>query len=172
ATVLLTLNRLLELHLSRPELMQLGLSLGADVPFFVCEQTAWASGIGEQLQPAPVLPSAWYVLVNPKVSVSTAQVYGKLGLTSPGHTTRLPRFPGTIAELVEQLHNDLERVTVAEYPVVAEIKQRLLELGAVGALLSGRGPTGFGVFSSATAAVAAAAALAGFPWKVYAVEPL
>ncbi len=172
ATVLLTLNQLLNMQLSRHRLMELGARLGADVPFFIYENAAWATGIGDQLLMAPLLPAVWYVLVNPGISVSTAQVYRKLGLTSKMDATKLPRFPETLENLVEQLHNDLERVTLADYPVVGEIKQRLLVLGATGVLMSGSGPTVFGVFASEEAASAATAALAYSSWKVFMVEPV
>src|SRR5665647_2585663 len=72
ATTLIGLNRLLNLHLSKAELMAEGVKLGADVPFFLFSERAWATGIGDQLQSVPPLPAAWYVLVNPGISISTA----------------------------------------------------------------------------------------------------
>lgn len=172
ATVLLVLNELLGTPCSREQLMELGARLGADVPFFVHETAAWATGIGDRLLEAPQLPAVWYVLVNPGKGVSTAAVYGKLGLTSKIDTSRLPRFPGTPEALVAQLHNDLERVTLVDCPEVGALKQRLLELGAMGALMSGSGPTVFGVFDSKEAASVAAAGLKGEARKVFVVEPV
>ncbi len=173
AAVLMALNEMLGLGLSRTRLMELGVRLGADVPFFIFEEAAWATGIGERLETVSGLPSVWYVLVNPGFSVSTAQVYQKLGLTSPGDVARLPRFPGTLRDLVGQLHNDLERVTLADFTVVAKIKEMLVALGAEGALMSGSGPTVFGIFATEAAARTAEAKLlkvAG--WKVFTVQPV
>lgn len=173
ATVLNGLNRMLGLGVSSEELRMLGRELGADVPFFVFERRAWAAGIGDRLEPAPELPAVSYLLVNPGVAVSTAWVYGNLGLTHPGDVAKLREFPETPRDLVRLLHNDLERVTIARYPELAAIKERLLELGAIGALMSGSGPTLFGVFTDTAAARKAAAVLDAVPgWRVFPVEPL
>ncbi len=173
ATVLLAMNELLGSVLPREELMSLGLQLGADVPFFIYESTAWATGIGEKLEKAPTVWDVWYLLVNPGISVSTAQVYGKLLLTSAGDVARLPRFSGTLEGVIGGLHNDLEQVTLRDYPVVAEIRQRMLSLGAEGALMSGSGPTVFGVFRYRDAARQAARIFEMEPgWKVFVVQPI
>jgi len=173
ATVLTGLNEMLELGFSVTELMRIGVTLGADVPFFVFGGAAWATGIGERLEKVDSMPALWYVLVNPGVAVSTAWVYGNLVLTSPGDADKLRRFPGTAEEFVRLLHNDLEPVTMQKYPVVGEIKQRLLESGAVGSLMSGSGPTVFGVFTSEEAAQQAAGRLAdATSWRVFTVHPL
>ena len=173
AAVMLALNEMLGAGLSKNRLMELGVRLGADVPFFIFEETAWATGIGERLKKVTGLPRIWYVLVNPGFSVSTSLVYRKLELTSPGEVARLPRFPGTIKELVSQLHNDLERVTLAEFPVVAEAKELLVGLGAAGVLMSGSGPTVFGVFEKEAEARSAEAAMSRIPgWKAFAVQPV
>lgn len=173
ATVLLGLNQLLGLDLGREELMAEGVKLGADVPFFVFGETAWATGIGDRLQPLPPLPPVHYVLVNPGVAVSTAWVYQNLALTSSRALDKLPQFPGTMLELAGLLHNDLERVTIDRYPVIAQIKQRLLDRGALGALMSGSGPTVFGMFAARHDAEAAAADFAREPgWRSFAVDPV
>jgi 4-diphosphocytidyl-2-C-methyl-D-erythritol kinase len=94
-------------------------------------------------------------------------------LTSPGDVARLPRFPGTIRELVGQLHNDLERVTLAEFSVVGDAKEVLVGLGAVGALMSGSGPTVFGVFETEAAArMAEVELLKVLGWNVFVVQPV
>jgi len=111
ATVLLALNRLWRLALSREELTAMGLRLGADVPFFIYGRNALGEGIGERLS-ALDLPPAWYLLLTPQVAVSTREIFA-LALT--GQSKRLtipPFFPGQGA-------NDLEAVVVARYPVVA-----------------------------------------------------
>lgn len=173
ATVLMALNELLGAGLSREELMALGLQLGADVPFFIFESTAWATGIGEKLEPAPTLHDVWYLLVNPGFSVSTAQVYGKIQLTSARDVARLPRFSGTLDDVIGGLHNDLEQVTLRDYPVVAEIRRRMLDLGAEGALMSGSGPTVFGVFREREVARQAARTFESESgWKVFVVQPI
>ncbi len=173
ATVLLGLNEMLNLGFSREKLMEIGVSLGADVPFFIFGGAAWATGIGDVLETVTSMPDLWYVLVNPGVAVSTAWVYGNLMLTSPVDADKLRWFPGTVEEFVRLLHNDLEQVTVRRYPIVGEIKQRLLQCGAVGSLMSGSGPTVFGVFNSEEAARKAAGQLvAESKWWVFTVQPL
>jgi 4-diphosphocytidyl-2-C-methyl-D-erythritol kinase len=173
ASVLLALEEMLQLGLDRRALMAEGAALGADIPFFLFQQTAWATGIGEVLEPVPDLPPAWYVLVNPGLAVSTAWVYRNLGLTTGADTTKLPRFPKTLEALVGLLYNDLERVTIPRFPVIAQIKERLVSLGATGALMSGSGPTVFGVFEAEEIARSAAAALAGESgWHVSVVQPI
>lgn len=173
ATMLLGLNRLAGFGLDKHELMALGVKLGADVPFFILEQSAWAFGIGDQLDPEPDLPSLCYVLVNPRLAVSTAWVYQNLRLTSPVDTAKLREFPRTTEGLVRLLHNDLEQVTVARHPLIAEIKQCLLERGALGALMSGSGATVFGVFEDQHQAERVADELARTSdWWTRAVVPL
>jgi 4-diphosphocytidyl-2-C-methyl-D-erythritol kinase len=173
AAVLLGLNGMLGLGLDLRTLMAVGAGLGADVPFFVFERPAWATGIGERLEPVAGLPPAWYVLVNPGIAVSTAWVYQNLELTSPQRMDRLPKFPATTRGLAGLLHNDLEQVTVARYPVIADIKRRLVAAGALGALMSGSGPTVFGLFADETSARAACASLAVEPqWRALVVGPV
>jgi len=156
AVVLQGLNDMLGAGLSRDELMSIGSSLGADVPFFLYGQPAIARGIGDLLQPLPQpLPDVWYVLVNPGVAVSTAWVYQNLGLTSLVDEYRLPGFPKTAQDFKSFVVNDLERVTMSRYPEVGQVKSRLSELGALAVLTSGSGPTVFGVFHDQTEAEAA-----------------
>ncbi len=173
AAVLVALDQMLGLGLGKKALMAEGARLGADVPFFIFEKTAWASGVGDELEGVDGLPDLWYVLVNPGISVSTAWVYGNLGLTSKSVEATLPGFFRTSQDVVALLYNDLERVTVARYPVVADIKGRLLEFGASGSLMSGSGPTVFGVFEEESSARKAAETLADVEgWKVFVVRPL
>jgi len=152
AAVMRALNELLGLELTGDRLRELGVTLGADVPFFVAAEVAWATGVGERLERVQNLPSAWYLLVNPGFAVSTAWAFGNLGLTTPGTTTKMPRFSGQIEEIVALLHNDLEEVTATRYPDIVELKAELLEHGALGTLMSGSGPTVFGVFSNEASA--------------------
>ncbi|MEZ4600353.1 MAG: 4-(cytidine 5'-diphospho)-2-C-methyl-D-erythritol kinase [Syntrophotaleaceae bacterium] len=173
ATVLMGLNEMLKLGLSKQRLMREGVVLGADVPFFILEKEAWATGIGDVLEPLEGLPSVWYVLVNPGLAVSTAWVYGNLRLTSPRDDLKIPRFSRTVEDLVCLLHNDLEQVTVARFPVIADIKRRLVTAGASGALMSGSGSTVFGVFAyRATAEAAAEEFRAESGWRVFIAQPV
>jgi 4-diphosphocytidyl-2-C-methyl-D-erythritol kinase len=173
AAVLMGLDEMLSTALGKERLMAEGGKLGADVPFFIFKEPAWATGIGDCLETVPSLAPLWYVLVNPGVAVSTAWVYQNLGLTSPGTVARMPGFLETTAGVVRLLHNDLEGVTIPRYPVIASLKERLLGLGAAGALMSGSGPTVFGVFEGVEAARAACEELATVPgWRSFLVRPL
>jgi len=133
ATVLLGLNRLFGKPLSNDRLAGLGVRLGADVPFFIYERSAWAGGIGELLEPVTGLPRVFYLLVNPRVEVSTAWAFRKWGLTSGGGVAKMRGFPNDIKELVRLLANDLQTVTESGFPVVGQIRQALLNAGAEGA---------------------------------------
>lgn len=146
ATVLMGVNELLGLGFSEARLMEIGAGLGADVPFFIFKQPALAEGVGELLTSLDAIPSVWLVLVNPNVPVSTAWVYQNLQLTERRTEDTIPRFYGNVADLCAILANDLEAVTITRFPVIREIKERLVARGARGALMSGSGPTVFGVF--------------------------
>ena len=99
AAVLMGMNELLELRLSDRRLMEIGVKLGADVPFFIFKKTALAEGIGEELTAMPAIPKAWILLVNPGIHVSTAWVYSTLQLTNRGELNRLPKFFATVEDL-------------------------------------------------------------------------
>jgi len=172
ASVLQGMNELLGLGLGLDRLMAEGGKLGADVPFFLFGADAWATGIGDVLEKIEGLPQLWYVLVNPGLAVSTAWVYQNLGLTSKIEAAKLPRFSRTAEGVAGLLHNDLERVTVGRYPLVAKIKDELVARGAAGALMSGSGPTVFGLFVEERAARLAASELQGNAgWRVFVVRP-
>jgi 4-diphosphocytidyl-2-C-methyl-D-erythritol kinase len=173
ATVLMGVNELLGLKLSDERLMEIGVKLGADVPFFIFKRSALAEGIGERLTPVVGLPPLWLVLVNPNVHVSTAWVYQNLQLTTDKVPPIIPLFYSSITDVCAILANDLETVTVERFPVIAEIKKRLLDAGACGSLMSGSGPTVFGVFDGEAGARQAAQKLAGESgWFVSAVKTL
>lgn len=174
AAVLIGLNEMLGLELDTRRLQTLGGQLGADVPFFIFRQPAWATGIGTNLEPIAVLPEVAYLLVNPGFAVSTAEVYRSLELTKGGELANLPRFSVvTKDDLCAALHNDLEAVTLVRWPQIAEIKKRLLDMGALGALMSGSGATVFGVFDDFSAAVLAGQRLKmESDWWVAPVQPV
>ncbi|MCF8061255.1 MAG: 4-(cytidine 5'-diphospho)-2-C-methyl-D-erythritol kinase [Deltaproteobacteria bacterium] len=158
ASTLLALDRIWPGRLGREALFRTALDLGADVPFFLSAVPALATGIGEVLERLDYWPNLWYVLIKPPIEISTAWVYGKLRIRL---TTRendyiiafLNKKDFSVAELLE---NDLERVTETRFPVVAHLKQALLDAGAIGALMTGSGPTVFGVFPTESEAQAAA----------------
>lgn len=160
AATLLGLNELCGTSLSQAELAVLAAPLGADVPFFVQPAAAaWAEGIGEILTPTPTPEVGWILLVNPGFAVSTQWVYQNFRLTT-GHDPFIlgrPMRPAKSAGSREKkwlgrLHNDLESVTLARWPELVRIKEELTANGAGGALMSGSGPTMFGLFADQAAA--------------------
>ncbi len=150
ATVLMGLNK----HYGRPfsdeELMALGAKIGADVPFFIFQHTAIARGIGERLEPFDKMPPLSAVLVNPRLHVSTAWIYEhlNLGLTNCEENYNVSWFLEDFSRISDLLFNDLEQVTAQKFPEIDAVKKALLNLGAMGALMSGSGPTVFGLFQT------------------------
>ena len=165
AAVLMALNETLceSGPLSPALLAELALKLGADVPFFLKRSPCIAHGIGEILEPVQKWPSLSYIIVMPDISVSTAKVYEDLDQPSFAFSKEdkrelelttadcydiirnLEKMPMEVCRLLE---NDLERVTASRFPIIREIKQSLTDAGAIGALMSGSGPSVFGVFDS------------------------
>lgn len=153
AAVLLGLNELFEKPFSPEQLHAFGLSLGADVPFCLLGGTALAEGIGECLTPLPSPPPCKVLIVKPPVGVSTKFVYENLKLDAAtvhpdidGMLTALRA--GSYGGIVSGLGNLLESVTTVHYPEINEIKEQMIALGADGALMSGSGPTVFGLFQN------------------------
>jgi 4-diphosphocytidyl-2-C-methyl-D-erythritol kinase len=142
ATVLLALNRLWNLNLSRQALMDLGLRLGADVPVFVFGRNAWAEGVGEQLQAVPLDP-AWYLVLTPDAHVSTAEVFASKELTRDTIPTTIAAFSGVETRGKQEglFHNDLEPVVCQQYPAVASSLEFLKKFGQ--ARMSGSGASVF-----------------------------
>ncbi|MBQ9562603.1 MAG: 4-(cytidine 5'-diphospho)-2-C-methyl-D-erythritol kinase [Lachnospiraceae bacterium] len=161
AAVLFGMNRLFDLGLSDGQLRERGLTLGADVPYCLMRGTALAEGVGEILTPLPPLPDCTVLLVKPNISVSTGYVFTHLRLDE---TTVHPDIDGMRAAIeagslpgvISRLGNVLETVTVPAYPEIAAIKASLTELGAEASLMSGSGPTVFGIFTEESRARAAA----------------
>lgn len=160
ASVLMGVNELLELGLSDQRLMEIGVKLGADVPFFIFKKPALAEGIGDQLTALDQVPSLWVVLVNPGIHVSTGWVYQNLQLTNKAPVSIVPRSYSSLDEVCELLSNDLEPVTIGKYPLLSELKELLLSSGARGSLMSGSGSTVFGLFDDEAAARQAATEIA------------
>jgi len=162
AATLVALNKMWQTGYSLSELMRLGEQLGADVPFCLLGGTALAGGKGEQLEPLPSCPGLGLVLVKPPIGVSTAEVYRafrpELVEKKPDCRAMVKNLKeGNIAGIAANLANALEPVTVKMYPQIAVIKEKLLAAGALGALMSGSGPTVFGLARDPEAARAIAA---------------
>lgn len=151
AAVLEALNLLHDCPLSRAELLETGASLGADVPYCFDGGTQIAEGIGEILSPLPSMPDAYILLVKPPVSVSTAAIYEKIDNapieTHPDTEAMTAALAQKNIDLIaENLCNVMESVTEKKYPIIGGIKRKMIINGAKGAVMSGSGPTVFGIF--------------------------
>jgi len=169
ATTLLALNDLAGNPLDPDILMEMGASLGADVPFFIFGRTAWAFGIGDRLEAVNSPPRLHFLLVNPGFELATGKVYEALNFTLTKEIIHysIPRFFER-HDVIKGLHNDLERVSIRLHPVLEDIKSLLLGHGAAGALMSGSGPTIFGVFDNEDMVVKAEQSLQGYGnWSLY-----
>lgn len=161
AAVLYGVNRMFHLGLSMKELQERGVTLGADVPYCIMRGTALAEGIGEELSELPACPKCHVVLAKPGISVSTRVVYERLdSLKSYRHPDINGILEGLecqdIRKVASSMGNVLENVTIGEYPIIEEIKNTMKDQGALNAIMSGSGPTVFGLFEEKGAAVAAA----------------
>jgi 4-diphosphocytidyl-2-C-methyl-D-erythritol kinase len=153
AAALVGASKLFNLNLSKQKLMEMGVKLGADVPYCVLRGTALSEGIGEVLTPLPPIPDCNILIVKPPISVSTKFVYQHLDAAG------LDKHPdidgmvnaiknGNLTGITDRMENVLETVTVPKYPVIEEIKNCMKENGAMNALMSGSGPTVFGIFEA------------------------
>lgn len=149
AGVLLGMNHLYDDRFSISELSEMSRMLGADVAFFLHRQPALATGIGEKITRVEGVPEYPLVLVKPPLSVSTGWVYQRLKLTRGVSRIKIAPFLANPWQLQDFLENDLESVTLSEYPLLHEIKQWMMAQGAAGTLMSGSGPTVFAVFTDA-----------------------
>lgn len=153
AAVLYGMNRMYQLGISLEELMRQGVKLGADVPYCLMRGTALSEGIGERLTSLSAAPDCWILMVKPPVSVSTKFVYENLCLDKLEAHPDIDGMVEAIRKkdlygLAEKMGNVLESVTIPNYPVVAEIKEWIQKSGALNVLMSGSGPTVFGIFDS------------------------
>lgn len=157
AAALVGLNQLFQLGLTKEELMKRGVRLGADIPYCILGGTALSEGIGEVLTPLPKLPECFVLIAKPPMHVSTKFVYENLKLDT------LPSHPdidgmaeaiqkGQLAGVISRMENVLESVTIPEYPVIGQLKDIMKNAGAKNALMSGSGPTVFGIFTEEAAA--------------------
>ncbi|HHY36780.1 MAG TPA: 4-(cytidine 5'-diphospho)-2-C-methyl-D-erythritol kinase [Firmicutes bacterium] len=150
AAVLRGLNRLWALGLSEAELQLLGKRLGADVPYCIQGGTCLARGIGEILTPLPPLPPTWLVLAKPPGGLATGEVYRQLDLTRLQYRPRLQALiaalaAGSLAGVAASMGNVLQGVSEGLVPEIAPLRQALVDLGALGSLMTGSGPTVFGL---------------------------
>ena len=169
AATLLGINHLCGLSLDKEELCDLGVTLGADVPFCIRQGTMLAEGIGEVLTPLPDLPPLWAILIKPDFPISTAHVYQSID------HRRLTYHPDTskavdaisrrdVITLTQNLSKVLETVAFSEHPELADLKEFLHQNGAIGALMSGSGPTMYGLYQDEILArIAYKTALEKFP---------
>ena len=151
AATLVGMNRLFHCGLSKEKLMELGVQIGADVPYCVLRGTALAEGIGEKLTVLPPMPDCWILIGKPGISVSTKYVYTTLDLnTDTVHPDidgmKKALEDGNLYGITERMGNVLQDVTIPAYPEVERIKEQMKTLGAVNAMMSGSGPTVFGIF--------------------------
>ena len=158
------LNELFQMGYSIRELQEFGVKLGADIPYCLVGGTMLSEGIGEILTPLPTPPECFLVVAKPDINVSTGFVYGNL------HAESLTYHPdidgmvealraGSLSGITDRLGNVLETVTIKEYPVIEEIKELLRKMGAENALMSGSGPSVFGIFKKKETAESAARAV-------------
>ena len=160
AAAMVGVNRLFRLGLSRKELMERGVKIGADVPYCILRGTALAEGIGEKLTPLTPAPDCHVLIAKPPISVSTKFVYENL------HLDQLETHPdidgirraieeGDLCGMVSRMGNVLETVTIPAYPQIGQISELMKENGALGAMMSGSGPTVFGIYDDERKAMAA-----------------
>lgn len=151
AAVLCALDKLYNTNLSLDELKEIGVKLGADVPYCITGGTAFATGIGEIIAPLPSLPKCCILMVKPPISVSTASIYNQID------SAEIPNRPdtnamieaiadGNINDVAKNLSNVMGTVTENMHPIIRGIKNKMIKNGALGAVMSGSGPTVFGIF--------------------------
>jgi len=151
AAVLKGLNLLWNLNLSQEKLMEIGAEIGADVPFCILGGTAHARGIGEKLKKIKSFSNKLILLANIGKPVSSAYVYNKLDLDNRSKRIDVDKIVEYIEEdnvkkVAENMENIMEQVVIKEYPIIAQIKEDMVRYGALGSIMSGSGPTVFGIF--------------------------
>ena len=157
AAVIFAMNKLFRLGLTLDKMMDRGVKIGADVPYCLMRGTALAEGIGERLTRLPACPPCFVLVAKPPVNVSTKFVYGNLKADELTYHPDVDGFieamaAGDFYGMADLMGNVLETVTVPAYPVIDQLKQFMLEHGAIGAMMSGSGPTVFGLYTDLTAA--------------------
>ena len=178
AAALVGAARLFDLRLNKDKLMELGVTLGADVPYCVLRGTALSEGIGEILTPLPAIPDCHILIAKPPISVSTKFVYEHLDAKGLGTHPDIDGMvdaikEGNLSGVTKRMENVLETVTIPEYPVINEIKNTMKQCGAMNAMMSGSGPTVFGIYEKEETARAAEEVIRNkeLANQVYVVEP-
>lgn len=172
ASCMLAINDLYELGLSKKKLMKRGVTLGADIPYCILKGTALSEGIGEKLSTIPKTPDCYILIAKPGFHVSTKFVYTNLVLDE---NTKHPDIDSMIdamrkndlKDLCSHIGNILETVTIPVHPEIAKIKECMLENGALGSLMSGSGPTVFGIFDDLDKAAFAKEKCRDLPYKCF-----
>ena len=157
AAMLFGMNRLFGLGLSKKQLMERGVKIGADVPYCIMRGTALAEGIGDKLSPLPAMVKCPVLIAKPQISVSTKFVYQNLKLDDKTVHPDIDRLIEDIRNkdlkaVSDHMGNVLESVTIPNYPVISQIKEQMMYCGAVGSMMSGSGPTVFGLFDDSRTA--------------------
>jgi 4-diphosphocytidyl-2-C-methyl-D-erythritol kinase len=160
AAVFKGLNEMFSLGISEQELMALGKQIGADVPYCIRGGTMLSEGIGEILTTLSQIPKTHIVLIKPKIGVSTAWVYRNLDLTKLNSRPETDLLIKAISErdihyIASNMKNVLESVTIPKYPIIDEIKKKMISSNALGSMMSGSGPTVFGIYKDEKAAQSA-----------------
>ena len=164
AAAMIGVNRLFQLGLSVKDLMERGVKIGADVPYCLLRGTALAEGIGDKLRALPACPDCYVLIGKPGTSVSTKFVYKNLHANELKSHPRIDEMLDAIQwhnlyKMADLMENVLETVTIPQYPIIEEIKNHMKEHGALNAMMSGSGPTVFGLFDDKTLAEQACEAL-------------
>lgn len=159
ADVLVGMNKMFGLGLATEDLMERGVRLGADVPYCILRGTALSEGIGEILTPLPPVPQCQVLIAKPGINVSTKFVYENLHANDlrpeqhPDIDAMIAAIRGSdIQRIADAMGNVLETVTIKKHPVIQTIKDRMMDYGAIGSMMSGSGPTVFGLFTNPIAA--------------------
>lgn len=176
AAALRAINRLWSLNLTTAELAQLGAEVGSDVPYCVYGKTSLVEGFGEKVTVLPPMPQCWVVVVKPRMSVSTRTVFSQIVMDQLHH----PDISALVAAIeandyqamTENLGNSMEAVTIKKHPIIQQIKDRMVKYGADAAMMSGSGPTVYGLCHKYSRAQHVMNALKGFCDEVYLVRTL
>lgn len=176
AAALRAINRLWSLNLTTAELAQLGAEVGSDVPYCVYGKTSLVEGFGEKVTVLPPMPQCWVVVVKPRMSVSTRTVFSQIVMDQLHH----PDISALVAAIeandyqamTKNLGNSMEAVTIKKHPIIQQIKDRMVKYGADAAMMSGSGPTVYGLCHKYSRAQHVMNALKGFCDEVYLVRTL
>ncbi|MBM6739668.1 4-(cytidine 5'-diphospho)-2-C-methyl-D-erythritol kinase [Enterococcus gallinarum] len=176
AAALRGMDRLWQLGLTMPELIDIGMEVGTDVPYCIYGTTAFISGKGEKVTPLRPMPQCWVVLVKPRLSVSTGKIFQEVDLDQLHHPDIQELSDAILAEdyqrMIVAMGNSLESITIPKHPVVQQIKERMMKYGADVALMTGSGPTVFALCQKYSRAQRVYNALKGFCEEVYLVRTL